>query len=278
MIVNQPQKIRSEGNMNSLMKFDFGNNKVRFCKHPEGKFEFGVIAKDVAISLEYKDNRRLRTLVEEGYKGVADVATPGGDQLMKVFWEPGLYQVLARSNKPKAKPFQKRLYEEVLPEIRKTGKYDPDLRDKYTSALKEIANAQREIQSYKEQNDETLNRLNDAEITLGVYQAVLPSESCLDIEQTARALAIPGFGRNKLFNYLRRRDFICQKSTLPYQSRIHLGLALVETVSVMVNGRMQTKQKAMLTFSGLDWLIKRLKKDGYKVTTNANLIWAPFDF
>lgn len=38
--------------------------------------------------------------------------------------EPGLYWFLGRSDKPKALPFQKWIYGEVLPSIRKTGGYD----------------------------------------------------------------------------------------------------------------------------------------------------------
>jgi prophage antirepressor-like protein len=38
--------------------------------------------------------------------------------------EPGLYEVIFRSNKPEAKAFRQWVFEEVLPSIRKTGKYE----------------------------------------------------------------------------------------------------------------------------------------------------------
>ncbi|WP_342221943.1 BRO-N domain-containing protein [Candidatus Fukatsuia endosymbiont of Tuberolachnus salignus] len=37
--------------------------------------------------------------------------------------EPNLYRVIFRSNKPGAKPFQNWVFNEVLPQIRKTGTY-----------------------------------------------------------------------------------------------------------------------------------------------------------
>ncbi len=37
--------------------------------------------------------------------------------------EPGVYQLLSRSKKPEAEPFQKCLYEEVLPSLRRNGSY-----------------------------------------------------------------------------------------------------------------------------------------------------------
>ncbi|MFS1538235.1 MAG: Bro-N domain-containing protein [Candidatus Phlomobacter fragariae] len=38
--------------------------------------------------------------------------------------EPNLYRVIFRSNKPEAKQFQDWVFNEVLPSIRKTGKYE----------------------------------------------------------------------------------------------------------------------------------------------------------
>ena len=62
-----------------------------------------------------------------------------GTRSMSVIWEPGLYQLLAKSRKPQAKPFQKWLFEEVLPTIRKTGQYSvtdkPALPVTYKDAL-----------------------------------------------------------------------------------------------------------------------------------------------
>lgn len=37
--------------------------------------------------------------------------------------EPGLYRLIFKSNRPEAKKFQKWIYHEVLPQIRKTGVY-----------------------------------------------------------------------------------------------------------------------------------------------------------
>lgn len=42
---------------------------------------------------------------------------------MTVLSEPGLWYFVSRSNSPLAEPFQDWLYEEVLPQIRKTGQY-----------------------------------------------------------------------------------------------------------------------------------------------------------
>ncbi len=107
-----------------LIAQHFDQQEVRFVKHPEGKYDFGVAATDLATVLEAEsDGSRLARSVDDEWKGLLNVETPGGTQSVTVIWEPGVYQLLAVSRKPKAKPFQKWLFEIVLPSIRKTGGY-----------------------------------------------------------------------------------------------------------------------------------------------------------
>ena len=49
--------------------------------------------------------------------------TPSGDQEMRVINESGLYSLILGSRKPEAKKFKKWVTAEVLPAIRKTGRY-----------------------------------------------------------------------------------------------------------------------------------------------------------
>lgn len=69
-----------------------------------------------------RTSRLLRDLDE---KGLADchTLTQGGEQQVKFVNEPNLYRVIFRSNKPEAKAFQDWVFNEVLPTIRKTGRY-----------------------------------------------------------------------------------------------------------------------------------------------------------
>ena len=101
----------------------FSNSEVRFVDHPEGKYEFGIVADDLAVVLEASSGKDIARYVDDDWKGALSQHTPGGTQSMIVIWEPGIYQLLAKSRKPQAKPFQKWLFEEVLPNIRKTGQY-----------------------------------------------------------------------------------------------------------------------------------------------------------
>ncbi len=110
--------------MKSIIRL-FGESEVRFVNHPENKYEFGIIGYDFAKILEStQDGSQISRSVDESWKGLLNVETDNGTQNMTVIWEPGIYQLLAKSRKPKAKPFQKWLFEEVLPSIRKTGSYE----------------------------------------------------------------------------------------------------------------------------------------------------------
>lgn len=51
------------------------------------------------------------------------VKTNGGTQSMIAISEPDLYRLIMRSNMPEARSFEKWVVEDVLPSIRKTGKY-----------------------------------------------------------------------------------------------------------------------------------------------------------
>jgi anti-repressor protein len=55
------------------------------------------------------------------------VDTPGGPQQMAAVTEAGLWSLLLISRSPKVQPFKRWLTHEVLPTIRKTGRYDPSL-------------------------------------------------------------------------------------------------------------------------------------------------------
>lgn len=122
----------------------FGQSEIRFVEHPDRKFEFGIVADDMAAILGHSNSRMMADSVDNEWKGVSNVYTPGGTQAMTVIWEPGVYQLLAKSRKPQAKPFQKWLFEEVLPSIRKTGQYaiapqsQPQLPQSYLEALKAL--------------------------------------------------------------------------------------------------------------------------------------------
>jgi prophage antirepressor-like protein len=109
---------------NQLIPFSFEEKNIRIVV-VDGEPWF--VAKDVASALEYPESSspaRLFAHVPDEWKGVNPIHTLGGIQRMLCLSEQGLYFFLGRSDKPKAVPFQKKVAGDVLPQIRRTGKYD----------------------------------------------------------------------------------------------------------------------------------------------------------
>jgi len=106
--------------MTNLSIFTFESQPVRFVGTPE-KPEW--IAQDVCDVLAIgKASNALRNF-ELDEKGMCLIHTPGGSQQMLTVTEPGLYRLIFKSRKTVAKRFQRWVFHEILPSIRKTGRY-----------------------------------------------------------------------------------------------------------------------------------------------------------
>lgn len=82
------------------------------------------VASDVADALAYRNAPDMTRNLDDDEKGTQIVRTPGGEQEMTVINESGLYACILKSRKPEAKKFKKWVTSEVLPAIRKTGRYE----------------------------------------------------------------------------------------------------------------------------------------------------------
>lgn len=87
------------------------------------------IAADVCEVLGVANSRDAMARLDPDEKGVTIADTPGGQQEMSTINESGLYSLIMTSRKPEAKRFKRWVLHEVLPSIRKTGRYsvEPEL-------------------------------------------------------------------------------------------------------------------------------------------------------
>ena len=81
------------------------------------------VATDIAKALGYRDAFDMTRRLDDDEKDTQKVRTLGGEQVMVVLNESGLYSSILGSNKEQAKVFKKWVTKEVLPSIRKTGSY-----------------------------------------------------------------------------------------------------------------------------------------------------------
>lgn len=106
----------------SVVPFQFRDHQVRTVTDKSGNPWF--VAKDVCDILEIVNSRdAVKALGDDELMSVK--ATSGGQtREINVVSESGLYRLIFRSNKPEAETFRKWVFSEVLPEIRKTGRYE----------------------------------------------------------------------------------------------------------------------------------------------------------
>ena len=145
---NLNRRMPTMNNTTQITPFVFDSRSVRTTQI---NGEPWFVATDVtdAIGIDRTQTRRL----DDDEKGVYSIHTPSGDQEMLVINESGLYSLILRSRKPEAKRFKRWVTHEVLPAIRKTGRYESQpqgalLPDHDLSALFNLISSARWIKKY----------------------------------------------------------------------------------------------------------------------------------
>lgn len=106
----------------TLMQFGFEGHNVRV--HIDDSGIPWWVASDVCDVIGIVNHRdAVSHLESDEYGDVAFTDAIGRSQKMKCVNESGLYRLIFRSNKPEAKRFQKWVFSEVIPQIRKTGSF-----------------------------------------------------------------------------------------------------------------------------------------------------------
>ncbi|MCE7026434.1 Bro-N domain-containing protein [Jiella avicenniae] len=107
--------------MSGLANFAFEEHLVRVVER-DGEPWFA--GKDVCRCLEIEKHHQALDSLDGDERGTCTVGTPSGHQTMVVISEPGVYRLVFRSRKPAAERFKRWLAHEVIPAIRRTGRYE----------------------------------------------------------------------------------------------------------------------------------------------------------
>jgi prophage antirepressor-like protein len=142
--------------MEQIQSLNFENSTVRTINR-DG--EMWWVLKDVCDVLELSDVSMTAKRLDEDERDTSLICTLGGQQEMTIISESGLYNVILRSDKPKAKPFRKWVTSEVLPSIRKTGAYSTTTEPEQSPVIKRIQAMESLIADYWRANDEQYMKL-----------------------------------------------------------------------------------------------------------------------
>lgn len=109
-----------------LSTFNFESNSIRTLAIDN---EPWFVAKDVCDAIGLTNSRMSLIALDEDEKGVSLIYTPSGQQEMNIVNESGMYTLILRCRDAVKKGsiphrFRKWVTAEVLPTIRKTGKYE----------------------------------------------------------------------------------------------------------------------------------------------------------
>lgn len=108
--------------MNALSPFYYGHKEIRTVKIGD---EIWFAAKDICEGLDITWNGSTLNPIKSEWRRMLKFSTPRGNQDFAVISEAAVYKLAFRSRKPEAEKFTDWIAGEVLPQIRKTGKYIP---------------------------------------------------------------------------------------------------------------------------------------------------------
>ena len=232
------------------------------------------MAKDVAKALDYADeslestNKLFAHIPAEwaDRKPIPVKLKDGREQLREMLClsEQGLYFFLARSDKPKAVPFQKKIAGEILPSIRKYGAYmtprkieeilmNPDTIIGLAEALKREQAERRELAAKIE-----------ADYPKVLFaDSVSASNTSILVGELAKLLRQNGVevGQNRLFEILRNEGYLLRGGSgrnMPTQRSMELGLFEIKEITInRSDGGIDVKRTPKVAGRGQVYFVNR---------------------
>lgn len=213
------------------------------------------VAKDVCDVLEIANSSdALRRLDSDEVDSTEVTDSLGRNQVTNIVNEPGLYALILGSRKPEARLFKRWVTHEVLPSIRRTGVYSAQLPKTLSEALY-LAAEQAAMLEHQQR------LLEAAKPKTEFFDAVASSKDAIQIGDAAKVLAIPGMGRNKLFEFLREQG-VLMKDNIPYQEYIDRGyFRTIEQKWTTREGETRISIKTLVYQRGLDYIRRLLKSE-----------------
>ena len=230
--------------MELVTKENFGEMEVSFYKNENE--DIFMTRNQIGMALEYKNPNDAIRLLHKKYAERLDQfsvtfklnGTDGKLYNTVLYNEKGIYEIMRKSNQPKADEFYDFVYE-VIEKVRKNGGYihvEEGMTDEEIMA-KALLISQRTIEEQKPKVE--------------VYDAIMSEEGLFSFSEVARLL---GTGSKRLFKRLRELN-ILYADNLPYQYYIDQEYFRV----IVTSTKTGTYKKTLFTQRGLDWITRKKK-------------------
>ncbi|EAI6458896.1 hypothetical protein CA563_08505 [Campylobacter coli] len=222
------------------VRVDYKDNETLFC--------LSDVCKILEIQDTYKVKQAILREFELSTLCVGSFDTGFGVKEFTMIDEPQLYFVLNNSRSVKSKPFRMWVNKEVLPNIRKNGRYDLKVPKTYAEALLEAGRLALENERLQALQIENKPKIE-------AFEALMSSEDLIDFLEFSKIIKI---GRNTLFSKLREHG-VLMRDNMPYQYYIDRGYFKCIENAFTQNNIKRIYAKTMITAKGQDYLVRKLK-------------------
>ena len=236
--------------------------KVRGFMDAEGRPWF--VAKDVAEALGYRDTVNAIKTHTRGVVKYHPLATAGGLQRVRVISEGDMYRLIVSSKLPAAHKFESWIFDDVIPQIRRTGGYLPKGETPEQTLARAILIAKKTIDEQQKQLQAVTVEIDNARPKVDFYQKVMGSSDSILIGNLANFLTQNGYPitQNRLFQQLRDEGFLVKRKgslhNTPRQKWLVEGLFTVRVNAwTDSNGRDHYSSTTRVTAAGCDYFLKK---------------------
>ena len=221
---------------------------------------------DVAKALGYSN---VRDALARHCKGVVkrDTLTAGGIQSLSFLPEGDVYRLIAHSKLPGAEAFERWIFDEILPTIRKTGGYVADEEAFIRTYLPRCDESTQNLFRVNLRTIRELNsKLDEAQPKVLFADAVANSEQTILIGDLAKLIKQNGvdIGQKRLFAWLRENGYLIKSGSsenMPTQRAMDMKLfRVVERVNVNPDGSSRITRTTKVTGKGQAYFVERFLK------------------
>lgn len=260
--------------MNELQIFnnlEFGEVRILQINN-----ESWFVAKDICNILDIKNPTMALQNLDEDERTKLNLGRQGETNLIN---ESGLYALIVRSRKSEAKKFRKWVTSEVLPQIRQTGGYIPVSQedDEKLILAKALMITKRTIEQKEQLLQQANKTIQEQKPLVELAKDFIDKDGLTSVDDFAKNLAIKGLGRNNMYKYLREHKILMNDEYInpmtlqknrgenhhkPYSRFINEGKFVWKPTSYNKETG-KYNHKPFLTVKGVEYMLKRLKNEGY---------------